>query len=429
MAAWAGATYIYVMVSIARRANFIYKYEYYPRPEAAGRRLQQLGPGVGAGWIGWIGLSSAEHPSSGWALSAMAAAATAVLTLMVAVLALLPASVPLDNGRALLPPLGWSSWNMYATQVNETHIRDAAEALVSSGLAAQGWRTVVISDGWPGGRDAEGRLFGDRARFPSGMKALCQHIISLGLECGIYNSMGNTTCGGFTGGWRHEEIDAATYVDWGVRWFMHDTCWDFGEPGKPWADYLELIVDGGRRMRDAFNKTGTAVTYFLAAGNVAILPRLLMGDVLRMQPNYQTSWPAVEGPSLLKYHPLFWAPDVANMLDYYDDLHQNWASMLDNVHHHNEMRYMQRPGFYNTPDNHIWVGEGVPKEAPTSFFLSHAEQRAQFSLWSVFGSPMLISFNVATASNVTLTLVSNSEVPILDKSGKLSFCFGILYCC
>jgi alpha-galactosidase len=149
----------------------------------------------------------------------MAAAATAVLTLMVTVLALLPASVPLDNGRALLPPLGWSSWNMYATQVNETHIRDAAEALVSSGLAAQGWRTVVISDGWPGGRDAEGRLFGDRARFPSGMKALCQHIISLGLECGIYNSMGNTTCGGFTGGWRHEEIDAATYVDWGVRWY------------------------------------------------------------------------------------------------------------------------------------------------------------------------------------------------------------------
>jgi hypothetical protein len=71
-------------------------------------------------------------------------------------------------------------------------------------------------------------------------------------------SMGNTTCGGFTGGWRHEEIDAQTYVDWGVRWFMHDTCWDFGwsdgddqhASGIPqWAEYLELIVDGGRRAR------------------------------------------------------------------------------------------------------------------------------------------------------------------------------------
>ena len=65
-------------------------------------------------------------------------------------------------------------------------------------------------------------------------------------------------------------------------------------------------------MRDAFNKTGVGVTYFLAAGNVAILPRLLMGDALRAEPNYQASWPTVEGPSLLKYHPLFWAPDVAN---------------------------------------------------------------------------------------------------------------------
>eukprot|EP01048_Picozoa_sp_COSAG05_P032715 COSAG05_NODE_12704_length_458_cov_0.543175_1_plen_94_part_10 len=72
--------------------------------------------------------------------------------------------VALDNGRALLPPLGallvvhshthpsvplfpwspvprhftygpnlpgWSSWNMYAESVNETHVRDSATALVS----------------------------------------------------------------------------------------------------------------------------------------------------------------------------------------------------------------------------------------------------------------------------------------------------------
>ena len=44
--------------------------------------------------------------------------------------------------------------------------------------------------------------------------------------------MGNRTCGGFAGGWRHEELDAATYVDWGVKYFMHDTCWDFAEPGR-----------------------------------------------------------------------------------------------------------------------------------------------------------------------------------------------------
>lgn len=181
-------------------------------------------------------------------------------------------AVALDNGRARLPPLGWSSWNQYKVHVNETHVRNAASALVQTGLAAKGWKTVVISDGWPGGRGADGRLFADPKRFPSGMKKLCHDINSLGLECGIYNSMGNTTCGGFAGGWRHETIDAQTYVDWGVKWFMHDTCWDWEESSRPWSDYLELIVDGGRRMRDAFNATGTPVTYFLAG---AILPRLL----------------------------------------------------------------------------------------------------------------------------------------------------------
>ena len=146
-----------------------------------------------------------------------AAAALSTLLLLVAVAAPPQLVSALDNGRARLPPLGWSSWNQYRTKVNETHVRDAAAALVSTGLAAKGWRTVVISDGWPGGRDSTGRLFGNRERFPNGMKALCQYINSLGLECGIYNSMGNTTCGGFAGGWRHEELDAATYVDWPVQ--------------------------------------------------------------------------------------------------------------------------------------------------------------------------------------------------------------------
>ena len=108
------------------------------------------------------------------------ATATALAPLLLLLSTVTPLASALDNGRALLPPLGWSSWNQYRTQVNETHVRDAAAALVSTGLAAKGWRTVVISDGWPGGRDATGRLFGNRERFPNGMKALCQHINSLG---------------------------------------------------------------------------------------------------------------------------------------------------------------------------------------------------------------------------------------------------------
>ena len=63
----------------------------------------------------------------------------------------------------------------------------------------------------------------------------------------------------------------------------------------------------------------------------------------------------------------------------------------------------------------LQVGQGSPPEKPSRFYLTDAEQRSQFSLWSIFGSPMLISFNVGSASNATLALVGNAEVLAVDQ--------------
>ena len=44
------------------------------------------------------------------------------------------AAQPYGNGAALTPPMGWSSWNLFATHINEDLIKEIADAMDKSGL-------------------------------------------------------------------------------------------------------------------------------------------------------------------------------------------------------------------------------------------------------------------------------------------------------
>ena len=71
----------------------------------------------------------------------------------------------LDNGLRV-PPMGWSSWYGFTSNINETLFRETGDGLVSSGLAAAGWTKVWISDGWAIGRDNKtGHVVEDPAIF------------------------------------------------------------------------------------------------------------------------------------------------------------------------------------------------------------------------------------------------------------------------
>ena len=59
----------------------------------------------------------------------------------------------------LTPPLGWNSWNTFAQNINETVVRETADAMVETGLKDAGYEYVVIDDCWQAKeRDAEGNL-------------------------------------------------------------------------------------------------------------------------------------------------------------------------------------------------------------------------------------------------------------------------------
>ena len=60
----------------------------------------------------------------------------------------------LDNGLGKTPPMGWNSWNKYNCKgLNEQVVRQTADQLVSTGLAAKGYKYVNLDDCWQADRD------------------------------------------------------------------------------------------------------------------------------------------------------------------------------------------------------------------------------------------------------------------------------------
>ena len=130
-----------------------------------------------------------------------------------------------DNGVALTPPMGWSSWNLFRNKINEKLILETAEAMVKSGLADAGYTYVNLDDCWQSSlRDKDGRMMGDLTNFPSGIKALVGKINELGLKTGIYSSNGSLTCEDMPASLGNEAIDADTFADWGIEYFKYDFC-------------------------------------------------------------------------------------------------------------------------------------------------------------------------------------------------------------
>src|SRR3954449_656696 len=101
--------------------------------------------------------------------------ARVLLALTALTMALTPATQAqaLDNGVGRTPPMGWNTWNTFGCNINETLIKQTADAMVSNGMRDLGYQYVVVDDCWMNSnRDSAGNLQPNLSRFPSGMKAL-----------------------------------------------------------------------------------------------------------------------------------------------------------------------------------------------------------------------------------------------------------------
>lgn len=188
------------------------------------------------------------------------------------------ATEPYDNGVALTPPMGWSSWNLFRNRINENLIYETAKAMKDSGLADCGYTYVNIDDCWQSSmRDENGRLQGDLGSFPSGIKALVEKVNALGMKLGIYSSNGTLTCEDLPASLGNEAIDADTFAEWGIEYFKYDFCHNVPIPSL--APKIEKIV-----VAEAGSESGTeyAAEEALLSGDAKLIddPKLISGKYI-----------------------------------------------------------------------------------------------------------------------------------------------------
>jgi alpha-galactosidase len=111
--------------------------------------------------------------------------------------------------------MGWNSWNKFQCNINEALIKETVDLIISTGLAAKGYKYVNLDDCWQIARDPNTKeIIPNMNKFPSGMASLGEYIHSKGLLYGLYSDAGFRTCAGFPGSLGYEEIDASTYAKW-----------------------------------------------------------------------------------------------------------------------------------------------------------------------------------------------------------------------
>ncbi|MCK4749717.1 MAG: putative Ig domain-containing protein, partial [Bacteroidales bacterium] len=99
---------------------------------------------------------------------------------------------------ALTPPMGWNSWYIHYHRVSDKLMREAADAMINSGMADYGYQYVNIDDCWMVKANSDDPIIGGRLRdergeilankkFPD-MKAMTSYIHSKGLKAGTYIS-------------------------------------------------------------------------------------------------------------------------------------------------------------------------------------------------------------------------------------------------
>lgn len=138
--------------------------------------------------------------------------------------------VLLNKKKGKLPAMGWNSWNAFGSKNSEVLTKEITDKLIELGLADLGYEYVVLDDGCYKSERIDGLLANETVKFPSGFKALSDYIRGKGLKFGMYNDIGTNLCAGAAVGTSgYEDVDAQSYVDWGVDFLKIDNCyylWD-----------------------------------------------------------------------------------------------------------------------------------------------------------------------------------------------------------
>jgi hypothetical protein len=323
------------------------------------------------------------------------------------------------------PPMGWNSWDCFATTVTEAQARAQADVMREK-LAAYGWKLITVDIQWyepnatgfdyrKGAKldmDGYGRLIPSTNKFPSavegnGFKPLADYVHSLGLTFGVHLMRGiprqavaaKTPIKGTS-------YTAADIADTNSRCMWNTDMYgvDMTRPGAQayYDSVFELFASWGvdfvkvddlsrpyhqaeiEAIRKAIDKTGRPIVFSTSPG----------------------ATPLSAGEHVSTH---------ANMWRISDDFWDKWSLLREQFDRLRDWTPHRGPGHFPDADM-LPIGVLLMGKNKTNF--KPDEQFTLLTLWSIARSPLILGADLTKLDDFTLALITNDEVIAVDQASN-----------
>ena len=326
---------------------------------------------------------------------------------------------------AKTPPMGWNSWDGFATTVTEVQTRAQADFMAAN-LKSHGWQYIVVDIQWyepnangfdyrknaPLAMDEWSRLIPATNKFPSavdgkGFKPLADYVHSLGLKFGVHMMRGIPRQAVFSKtpikGTSYTAADIAdtnSLCKWNGDMFGVDmakpgaqeyynsifeqcAAWglDFIKVDDLSRPYHQAEIEG---IRNAIDRSGRAIVFSTSPG----------------------ATPVASGEHVSTH---------ANMWRISDDFWDKWPELFAQFKRVHDWTPFRAPGHFPDAD---MLPVGVLQMGKNKTHFSRDEQFTLMSLWSIARSPLMIGADLTKLDPFTLSLLTNDEVIAVNQNSS-----------
>ena len=329
--------------------------------------------------------------------------------------------------RAPRPPMGWNSWNSFATTLTETQALETARIMADK-LLPSGYDVFTVDIQWyepnatgydyrPGAAltmDGHGRLLPAPNRFPSsaggrGFKPLADRIHALGLKFGVHLMRGIPRLAYE----RNLPILGTGYAARDIANPNSVCSWNSDMYG------VDMSTPGAQAYYDS-------VFALFAEWGVDLVK---MDDMSRP---YSANWPEIEAAQaaiaasgrqmILSLSPgetdLAWGPHAqrhAQMWRISDDFWDEWPLLRDQFARLAAWNGYRRPGAWPDAD---MLPLGLLSLGSRKTRFTPAEQQTLMTLWAIARSPLIMGGDLRALDAPTLRLLTNPALIELNQNSR-----------
>lgn len=324
------------------------------------------------------------------------------------------------------PHMGWQSWNVLEKSVDEASVKGIADALVSNGYAALGYKWLGIDDCWQQNQnqnddafDSNGYPKVNTSKFPNGLKAVTDYIHSKGLKAGIYSDAGPITCEGWTGAHGREAKTAEAFTVWGFDKLKEDWFWHQNDnPVRDLNGTLDpasttLAYDLYKRMGDGIKSNGNKILLSMCEWGIHEPWRWgpeVGATSWRMSYDHRDGWMGTNGKiwpnnkeNTNSENSIGLGIGLCNTLHLMRDL---WPYAGVNRHNDPDMLVVAIRGTGSSSSDLVAKGG-----------MSDAEYETEFAMWCMWSAPLLITADIRSSSLNAhdVALLKNEELIAINQ--------------